>query len=265
MIKKYDIGCFISKQRKNIGITQKELAEKLHISPQAISKWETGETLPDTTVLLDLADALETTVDKILTGGVFVLNKHKRINMNNVIEGLNALEDLKTFFGEKSSFYRGAIEGINNKMNIDFEKYIKEDDSKEVIIAEIIIQYLMDGYQTTKEEIDNVVKSKRMRDIVYKYIGEKSKLDKLYYEDSPELFNKIRAIEPEFNNLNELNLLPGDYLHLEHGKDYWANQVDTEKGFCYGIAVDKKKIRVFTYGFGGENMTLIHEIDILNK
>ncbi len=170
MINNYEVGKQIYKQRKSLNLTQKELGEKLYISPQAISKWEKGETLPDTNILLLLADVLETSVDKILTGGKFVFQKRKEINISNILKGFKALEDLKLYFGSKSTFYLGAIEGINNKMNIDFEESIKDDYIKEVLIAEAIIQYLMDGYTVNKTELDTFIKSEKMRNTIEKYI-----------------------------------------------------------------------------------------------
>lgn len=170
MINNYEVGKYIYKQRKSLNLTQKELGEKLYISPQAISKWETGETLPDTNILLLLADVLETSVDKILTGGKFVFQKRKEINISNILKGFKVLEDLKLYFGSKSTFYLGAIEGINNKMNIDFEESIKDDYIKEVLIAEVIIQYLMDGYTVNKTELDTFIKSEKMKNTIEKYI-----------------------------------------------------------------------------------------------
>ena len=52
-------------------LTQKVLAEKLNISFQAISKWETGGTLLDTSLLLPLSDDLEVSVNQILNAGEF--------------------------------------------------------------------------------------------------------------------------------------------------------------------------------------------------
>lgn len=51
----------ISRRRKELGLTQKELAEKLHVTDKAVSKWERGVNFPDLGLLEDLADALETT------------------------------------------------------------------------------------------------------------------------------------------------------------------------------------------------------------
>lgn len=62
-----DFGRKISKLRKLKGMTQNELADLLHVSNKAISRWETGEGYPEITILKPLADALETTVDDLLT------------------------------------------------------------------------------------------------------------------------------------------------------------------------------------------------------
>lgn len=47
----------ISRRRKELGMTQQELADKLFISDKVVSKWETGKSIPDTTILIDLAKA----------------------------------------------------------------------------------------------------------------------------------------------------------------------------------------------------------------
>jgi len=165
------IGKYIQFLRKQKGLSQKELADKLNISFQAVSKWENGESLPDIGVLLDLAFILDTTTDKILNGGNILLRKSKKINIANIKEGLNALEDMKIFFGENSTFYRGAIEGINAKMNIDIEEYLKDEYTKEVLLSEAIIQYLMNGYIIDDDEIENEIKSEHMKNMIRKYVN----------------------------------------------------------------------------------------------
>ena len=261
MSNNYHIGQFIQSQRKAMGLTQKDLSEILSVSPQAISKWETGETLPDTAILLNLADALETTADKILSGGHIVVKKNKIINIPGIIEGLEAIHNMKAYFGENSTLYTGAIQGINDTMNIDFEHLYEDKTSREVLLSEVIIQYLMEGYVTSKSEIDTYIKSDKMKNIIYKYIGEESAMKHLLYEEDPALFDKIRKLEQEFEKVNILNEMPGEYLRLDKDKNYWATQVETDKDFCYGIAVDEKTIKVFSYGFGGTNLKLIHEIE----
>ena len=61
-------GEFIKKLRKEKGITQKELGEKLNITDKAISKWERGLSFPDITMLNVLAEFFEVDVSELLNG-----------------------------------------------------------------------------------------------------------------------------------------------------------------------------------------------------
>lgn len=62
------IGSFIAQSRREKGLTQQELADELNITNKAISKWETGNGLPDITLLMKLAKVLDVTVEEILAG-----------------------------------------------------------------------------------------------------------------------------------------------------------------------------------------------------
>lgn len=62
------IGKLIAKRRKEKGMTQGELAERLSVSNKTISKWETGAGLPDISILVDLASVLDISVDDLLRG-----------------------------------------------------------------------------------------------------------------------------------------------------------------------------------------------------
>ncbi|MBQ8603287.1 MAG: helix-turn-helix domain-containing protein [Oscillospiraceae bacterium] len=69
----YDInrektGTFIAILRKKKGMTQKELAAKLYVSDKAVSKWETGQSAPDVSLLIPLAEILGVTVTELLSG-----------------------------------------------------------------------------------------------------------------------------------------------------------------------------------------------------
>ena len=64
---KYRFGDFIYNLRKQKGLTQEELGRKLKVTNKAVSKWETGETLPDIQLLEPLASALGVTIDELLT------------------------------------------------------------------------------------------------------------------------------------------------------------------------------------------------------
>lgn len=65
-IDKQKFGAFVSELRKEKGYTQKELAQRLFISDKAISKWETAVSIPDTALLIPLADLLGVSVTELL-------------------------------------------------------------------------------------------------------------------------------------------------------------------------------------------------------
>lgn len=62
------IGAFIKTQRTELNMTQKDLAEKIGCTDKAISRWETGKGMPDSSFLVPLADILGITVNELLTG-----------------------------------------------------------------------------------------------------------------------------------------------------------------------------------------------------
>lgn len=77
------IGSFIAKCRKDANLTQMQLAEKLNITDRAVSKWETGRAMPDSSIMLDLCDILKISVNDLLCGEtVKVDNYNKELEKN---------------------------------------------------------------------------------------------------------------------------------------------------------------------------------------
>ena len=62
-------GKFISKKRRAINLTQKELADRLNITDKAVSKWERGLSFPDISLLIPLAEILNINLYDLLKGG----------------------------------------------------------------------------------------------------------------------------------------------------------------------------------------------------
>lgn len=67
-INKEQFGAFVASRRKALGLTQAALADKVAVSNKAVSKWETGVSLPDVAILIPLAQALGVTVTELLEG-----------------------------------------------------------------------------------------------------------------------------------------------------------------------------------------------------
>ncbi len=79
------IGKFISECRKKQNITQAQLAEKLSITDRAISKWETGKSMPDSSLMLQLCEILNITVTDLLVGEVVSMENNNH-NENLLLE-----------------------------------------------------------------------------------------------------------------------------------------------------------------------------------
>lgn len=62
-------GSFIAQNRKAINMSQRELADCLHITDKAVSKWERGLSFPDISILIPLAEILNVSLYDLLTGG----------------------------------------------------------------------------------------------------------------------------------------------------------------------------------------------------
>ena len=77
------IGKFIADCRKRKNLTQMQLAEKLNITDRAISKWETGKGMPDSSIMLELCKELEISVNELLSGEMIDVNEfNKKANEN---------------------------------------------------------------------------------------------------------------------------------------------------------------------------------------
>ena len=165
------IGRYIQRLRKAAGMTQKELAEKLNLSFQAVSKWENGDALPDTAILPELCDALDTTADMLLRGGVMAAGERRPMRAEDVVKGFRCMEDIGKLFGEDSTFFTGMVEGINQKMNIDLLAYLKDPRAREVMYAEVLIQGILSGRTVDMEEIGRVIHSEKMRETIRRYLS----------------------------------------------------------------------------------------------
>lgn len=113
------IGESIRHHRKRLGLTQLELAERIGVSVQAISKWETNTGLPDISMAVPLARALGTTTDELLQFG-----QRRKMLEQQWMETLESthddptkmlefsLEALKEFPWDWQFSYRAALDGV---------------------------------------------------------------------------------------------------------------------------------------------------------
>ena len=86
------IGRFIAERRKAAGLTQAALAERLGITDRAVSKWETGRAMPDSSIMLELCDVLSISVNDLLSGEVVTMENYNKELEKNLLEMTKAKE-----------------------------------------------------------------------------------------------------------------------------------------------------------------------------
>ena len=88
------IGKFIASCRKEHGMTQANLAEKLGITDRAVSKWENGKSMPDSGIMLELCELLEINVNELLSGEKIDMNNYEEKTEENLRQVLNRVEKI---------------------------------------------------------------------------------------------------------------------------------------------------------------------------
>lgn len=82
------IGLFLKELRNERGLTQEQLAEKLNVSNRSVSRWETASTLPDISLMIELADYYEVDIKELLEGErkSEIMNKESKETFNKIAE-----------------------------------------------------------------------------------------------------------------------------------------------------------------------------------
>lgn len=86
------IGRFIAACRKQVNLTQLQLADKLHITDKAVSKWERGIAMPDTSIMLELCDILNISVNELLSGERIIMENNHEKNVQLLLDMAKELE-----------------------------------------------------------------------------------------------------------------------------------------------------------------------------
>lgn len=87
------IGKFIAECRKKNNLTQIQLAEKLNITDRAISKWENGKGMPDSSIMLDLCNELKITVNELLSGEMIEMKNYDKSVEKNLLDMVKQKEE----------------------------------------------------------------------------------------------------------------------------------------------------------------------------
>lgn len=135
-----NFGAYVSRLRKSFDMTQSELAEKLNLTRQAISKYETGDSFPDISILIQLAVIFNITLDKLIGSGNptkgetkiiknICNNEDDFVNINDIVNLAPLLKP--SILGAFSK--RLSDDGINIQNLVSLVQYLNDDDVLQLI------------------------------------------------------------------------------------------------------------------------------------
>lgn len=167
------IGQFIQSCRKDLKMTQAELSERLNTSPQAVSNWERGESLPDVSLLPDLACVLRCSVDAILSGGAGCGGYRRHITVAQMREALGSINRIGELLGRDHFIYTCIIDALNQRMNTTLEQAFNNDHIFEVFTGEFLLACIRNGDYVDPRDVQANMKPCKSRDFILKEMHEK--------------------------------------------------------------------------------------------
>ena len=128
------IGRFIAECRKKKGLTQMALAEKLNITDRAVSKWENGKAMPDSSIMLDLCRELGISVNDLLSGEIVTMENYNKEMENKLVEILKEKEETDRRL-LKLEWVIGILSCIILFVPIFIAAYLPMEDWKRIILV----------------------------------------------------------------------------------------------------------------------------------
>jgi len=167
------IGCFIQNCRKDLKLTQSEVAERLSVTPQSVSNWERGETLPDIALLPDLACMLRCSVDAILSGGTGCGGYRRHVTVAQMREALDAFDKIGELLGRDHFIYTCIIEALNKRMNTSIEVSFSDPHIFEVFEIEFLLGCIRNGDYVDPRDVQMHLKPSKARQYLQQILLEK--------------------------------------------------------------------------------------------
>jgi transcriptional regulator with XRE-family HTH domain/DNA-directed RNA polymerase subunit RPC12/RpoP len=147
------IGKFIAECRKNANLTQMQLSEKLGITDKAISKWERGISMPDTSIMLELCDILGISVNELLSGEKIQMENNDKKNEQLLLEMAKELEKKnKTIWTAMWAIMTVSIIGLLGGLVL-VALFIPEGPWMLVAILSLCVVFLVPCFYALKLEV----------------------------------------------------------------------------------------------------------------
>ncbi len=239
--------------RTKHGLSQEELAEKVYVTRQAVSRWENGETVPSTDTLKLLSKFFDVSINTLLGSPRKLICQCCGMSLE---DSIISKESNGIFNEEYCKWCYADGEYTYDNMD-DLIDFCAEHMSKEAVSSESVRAYM-------KDMLPKLNYWKRYADL-----GGEEK----FTEFKRQIMDEINALHIEgMPKVESLSALIGDYVNLEYklpsGKSvkfldeqttYWGNQLECEFGGerCFGIVANMDFILICTYEENGANPELV--------
>ena len=239
--------------RTKKGLSQDELAEKVFVTRQAVSRWENGETTPNTETLKLLSRVFDVSINTILGSPRKLICQCCGMpledeNISKEPDGIFNEEYCKWCYADGEYMYHN----MDDLIDVCVGNMANEQFTPEQVRA-----YMKDMLPKLNywREYKNLDGAEKFEEFKKKLIDE---INDLRIEGMPKV-EKLNALVGGYVNL-EYTLPNGSKVKfLEDGATYLGNQLECEFGGerCFGIAANMDFILVCTYGAGGEDPELV--------
>ena len=239
--------------RNKAGLSQDELAEKVYVTRQAVSRWENGETTPNTETLKLLSKLFDVSINTLLGSPRQLICQCCGMPLEDSIIS----KETDGIFNEEYCKWCYADGEYTYDNMDDLIEYCAEHMANEHFSPEQVRAYM-------KDMLPKLNYWKR-----YAEVGGEEKFD----EFKKQLIDEINALHVEgMPTVEQLNALVGGYVNLEYrlpngktvkflddGATYLGNQLECEFGGdrCFGIVANMDFILICTYEENGENPELV--------
>ena len=239
--------------RNKAGLSQDELAEKVYVTRQAVSRWENGETTPNTETLKLLSKLFDVSINTLLGSPRQLICQCCGMPLEDSIIS----KETDGIFNEEYCKWCYADGEYTYDNMDDLIEYCAEHMANEHFSPEQVRAYM-------KDMLPKLNYWKR-----YAEVGGEEKFD----EFKKQLIDEINALHIEgMPTVEQLNALVGGYVNLEYrlpngktvkflddGATYLGNQLECEFGGdrCFGIVANMDFILICTYEANGENPELV--------
>ena len=239
--------------RTKNGLSQDELAEKLFVTRQAVSRWENGETVPNTETLKRLSNLFNVSINTLLGSPRKLICQCCGMPLEDDIIGRNADGTLnedycKWCYADGTYTYSDMDELIEVCVHHMANENFSEDQVR-AYLKETLPK--LDYWKRYEELSDNGQFDEFKKQLI-------QEINDLHIEGMPEL-TKLNALVGKFVNL-EYRLPNGSNIKfLDDQTTYLGNQLESEivDGLCFGVIANMDFILIATYEAEGANPELI--------